>query len=157
MKEPQHSWSPGCQKPIPSGLIDRVVPKQGYQAAEVPNVRLRLCYPSRSLGYRDSQGFWLRTHRLLLEASLPAVPGFSSHPATALGLAGPSSTWGFLGGLLGPMRVFPLDLLPTVCMQCGCEGGDAVGKVEAGEARALAYLRDSGNGGRPRFTDGKLR
>lgn len=61
------------------------------------------------------------------------MPGFSHHPATALGLAGTSGTRGLLGGVLGPTRVFPLHLLPIVCMQCGCEGGDAVGKVEAGE------------------------
>lgn len=75
------------------------------------------------------------------------MPGFSSHPTAALGLAGTSGTWRFLGGVLRPPRVFPLDLLPTVCMQCSCEGGDAVGKVEAGEAKALAYPRDSSNGG----------
>lgn len=67
------------------------------------------------------------------------MPGFSGHPAAALGLAGTSGTGRFLGGVLGPPRVFPLDLLPTVCMQCGCEGGDATRRVEAGEARALAF------------------
>lgn len=75
------------------------------------------------------------------------MPGFPSHPAAALGLAGTSGTWRLLGRVLCPPRVFPLDLLLTVCMQCSCEGGDAVGKGEAGEARVLAYPGDSGNGG----------
>lgn len=68
-----------------------------------------------------------------LTPSLPTVPGFSSHPA-ALGLAGTSGTRRFLGGVLGPPRVFPLDLFPAVRVQRGCEGGDATGEVEAGKA-----------------------
>lgn len=67
-----------------------------------------------------------------LTPSLPTVSGFSSHPA-ALGLAGTSGTRRFLGGVLGPPRVFPLALLPAVCVQRGCEGGDATGEVETGK------------------------
>lgn len=97
------------------------------------------CFPdlgcsssSTQLAYRDSQGLRLGTCRLL-ERSLPAVPGFSSHPA-ALGLAGTSGTRRFLGGVLGPPRVFLFDLFPAVRVQRGCEGGDPTGEVEAGEA-----------------------
>ena len=68
-----------------------------------------------------------------LTPSLSTMPGFSSHPA-ALGLAGTSGTRRFLGGVLGPPRVFPLDLFPAVRVQRGCEGGDATGEVEAGKA-----------------------
>jgi hypothetical protein len=144
VNEPQHgsagSGNPGSQKSVPSGFKARMT-----LDGKVLIFRLRLQVTLGVAGLQGQPRTQAGTPRF--EGSLPVVPGFSSHPTAALGLAGTCGTWRFLGGVLCPPRVFPLDLLPTVCVQCSCEGGDAVGRVEAGEARTMASPRDSGNGG----------
>lgn len=71
------------------------------------------------------------------------MPGFAGQPA-ALGLAGTSGAGGLLGGVLGSLRMFLLDLFATVCMQRRCERGNPVGRWKASEARASVYPGEQG-------------